>query len=300
MRSAPVPTPSVVIASKQPAAQLGACVDSLSSQCRALGAELVVARDPGAGPVDLGSIGVPVTVVTGPSGASIPVLRGLGLAASTGDPVALTEDHLLAAPDWLPQLIGALTPDWDVVGGGMVNAATGRLTDWAAYFSDYGFYSAARPNPPGGPPLLTAANIAYRRAVVADVARWAQEGAWENVVHDRLTAAGRRLRFVPTAQVRHLHHYRFGAFWRNRYQHGRDYARSRLEESPAARAGFRAVTAPALLPTLFWRIGVAAWREAPGAFLLASPLTAAFIGGWVVGEMAGYVGGLPRRDRMLR
>lgn len=287
------PRPSVVIASKQAAAQLETCLEALAAQGRVLDAEIVIARDPSAGPITgITDRFQELVVCWGRPGASIPELRGLGLAASTGDPVALTEDHLVPTPDWLPGLIQAVSQDWDVVGGGMANAARGRLIDWAAYFSDYGFYSVARPERPG-PPLLTAANIIYRRAVVGDVAKWAQEGAWENVVHDRLLAAGRRIRFERGARMLHVHRYRFRDFWRNRFQHGRDYAWSRLAEDPNARPWLRGLTAPALLPVLFGRIARASWREAPLAFWLAAPVTAALVGGWVVGEMVGYFGGRP-------
>jgi hypothetical protein len=279
--------PSVVVASRQPAGQLRACLDALAPQCRRAGAELVVARDPAAGPAgDLAG----ARLVEGPPGAAIPVLRGLGVAAAGGDPVALTEDHLVPADDWLERLLPAIPPDVEGAGGGMENAARGRLTDWAAYFADYGFYSRARPEP-AGPPLLTDANVAYRAAVAPLVAAWAGEGAWENVVHDRLAALGHRLVLTRGARVRHLHRYRVGPFLRNRFGHGFDYARSRLAEAPGTSRALRAATAPLLVPVLFARIARAAWREAPAAFWLAAPLTVAFLAGWAAGEAAGYLAG---------
>ena len=139
--------------------------------------------------------------------------------------------------------------------------------------------------------LLTAANVAYRRRVVPDVASWAAEGAWENVVHDRLAAAGARLRFEPTVRMLHEHGYRFREFLRNRFEHGRDYARSRLVEEPGTPALGRALTAPLLVPLLFLRIARASWQEAPAAFWLSAPLTLALLGAWAVGEAVGYLGG---------
>lgn len=284
--------PSAVVASRQSAAQLAACLEALAPQCARLGAELLVARDPAAGPIsDLRRRFPVMRVVEGPPGASIPVLRGLGLAAAAGDPVALTEDHLVPEPDWLERLFAALEPGVACAGGGMVNAATGRLADWAAYFSDYGFYSVARPDPPpGATPLLTDANVAYRSEVVADAAAWAAAGAWENVVHDRLAARGKRLVLAREARVGHLHRYRFGAFLRNRFEHGRDYARSRLAEDPHTSRLARALTAPLLVPVLFLRIARASWREAPAAFWASAPLTLVLLAGWAAGEASGYLG----------
>jgi hypothetical protein len=281
--------PSVVVASRQQLAQLAACLDALAPQCERLRAEVVVARDPAAGPLPDPPHGIPnLRVVSGPPGATIPLLRGLGLAASTGDPVALTEDHLVPADDWLDRLFAGFTPEVACVGGCMANVATGSVTDWAAYFADYGFYSVGRPDP-ADPPLLTDANVAYRRNVVAGVADWAMAGAWENVVHDRLLAQGHRTRLERAARVYHRHHYRFASFLRNRFEHGRDYATSRLAEAPGTNRLLRAASAPLLVPVLFARIARASWREAPTAWLAAAPVTLAFLAGWAAGEAVGYL-----------
>lgn len=278
-----------MVASRQSAEQLAACLEALAPQCQALHAELVVARDPAAGALgDLPDRFPAMRTVQGPPGASIPVLRGLGLAAAAGNPVALTEDHLVPAPDWLDRLLAAFRPGISFVGGALENDARGRLTDWAAYFADYGFYSAARPDP-AHPPLLTDANVAYRREVVAEVAAWCQAGAWENVVHDRLVAEGRGVAFARSARVRHRHRYRFGAFLRNRFEHGRDYARSRLVEQPGLSRVGRALSAPLLVPILFFRIARSSWREAPVAFAGASPMLLALLAGWAAGEAVGYL-----------
>jgi hypothetical protein len=174
----------------------------------------------------------------------------------------------------------------------MINRARGRLVDWAAYFSDYGFYSVARPEP-GERPLLTDANVAYRRAVVPMVAEWALGGAWENVVHDRLLAAGRTIRFERRARMQHDHRYRLGEFLRNRFGHGFDYARSRVAEDPGVSRWLRAATAPLLAPVLFARVARASWREAPAAFWASAPITSALLGACAVGEAAGYLAARP-------
>lgn len=286
---------SVVIASRQSADQLDRCLDALRAQCSDVGDEIVVARDPSAGPLSANALQYPgLVVVWSKPGASVPVLRGLGLAASTGDPVAVTEDHLVPGPDWLASLCRALEPGFAGVGGVLVNAARGRLLDWAAYFADYGFFSIGR-TIRSDPPLVTAANIGYRRAVVKDAAEWCQAGLWENVVHDRLVGAGQRIGFTRDAKVYHNHRYRFADFWRDRFEHGLDYARSRRAEHPEMNRWTRAIAAPMLLPVLFGRIARDAWREAPAQFWGAAPITVALVSGWVVGELVGYLGPGHRR-----
>jgi GT2 family glycosyltransferase len=176
----------------------------------------------------------------------------------------------------------------------MANARGSGPVSWGAYLSDYGFYSYARPADPRPVPLLTAATIAYSRRVVADVAQWCNEGAWENVVHDRLCEAGRRLQFAPEARVHHDHRYSVGGFCRDRYEHGWDYARARLTEEPGARRWVLLALTPLLPLVLIRRIGRAAGREDRGAFARALPVTMAFLCSWAAGEAAGYFRGALR------
>lgn len=221
--------------------------------------------------------------------ADIPELRGIGLKAAQGDWVALTEDHCVVASDWLQRLIQAGGPETVAVGGGMGNAQTRRAIDWAAYYSDYGFYDASRPR--GNQSLLTAANVVYRRSVVDEVAANALAGEWENVVHDKLAARGYELRFAPEAIVRQNRTYQFGEFLRDRFDHGRNYARYRLVREPA-RNRWLSVLACGPLPLLLtWRVGRLAGRGAPGAFCRALPWTISFLAAWSLGEAVGYASG---------
>ncbi len=154
------------------------------------------------------------------------------MAQASGDVVALTEDHCIADENWVEALTLSASGDADVVGGGMDNARRSRAVDWAAYFAEYGFFSPERPERAEGPPLLTGANVAYKRHVIADVIGWAQDGEWENVAHTRLVARGSMLRFARTAAIYQNQTYSVAAFCADRYEHGRDYARKRLVEDP--------------------------------------------------------------------
>jgi len=288
--------PSVVIASCRRLDLLWRLVASLEVECAELGAELVIAR---AGPPeDLAAIRrrLPrAVVVAAPPGCGIPRLRGLGLEAAHGDPVLLTEDHCVAGPGWIRALVERIAGGADVVGGGMANAPTSGPVAWAAYLADYGFYSYARPLEPRSPPLLTAANIAYARRVVADAADWSLQGAWENVVHDRLAQHGAVLHFAPGARVFHDHEYRLGSFWLDRYEHGWDYARARLTEEGGRGRWLHLLAAPILPVVLLRRIARAAGGENRAAFLRALPATVFLLYGWAAGEAVGYLRG-PLRE----
>jgi hypothetical protein len=288
----PASRPSVVIASCRHLDLLWRLVASIEVECAELGAELVIAR---AGtPEELAIIRrrLPrAVVVEAPPGCGIPRLRGLGLAAAHGDPVLLTEDHCVAGPGWIHALVERIAGGADVVGGGMANAPTSGAVAWAAYLADYGFYSHARPLESRHPPLLTAANIAYARRVVADVADWSLQGAWENVAHDRLGQQGAVLQFAPTARVFHDHEYRLGRFWLDRYEHGWDYARARLTEEGSQRRWLHLLVTPFLPLVLLRRIARAAGGENRAAFQRALPATVFLLYGWAAGEAIGYLRG---------
>jgi hypothetical protein len=229
-----------------------------------------------------------VRFVGAPVGATIPELRGIGLAEAEGEIVAVTEDHCIPARDWLAQLLTA-PAECDVVGGAMGNARHSRAVDWAAYFAEYGFF-ATRPAA-AGTPAITGANVAYRRPVIARVAALARTGEWENVVHDCLLAAGSKMTFLPNATVLQNDTYRFWDFCRNRYGHGRDYARRRLVDEPRFQRWVLFATTPLLPFLLTLRVARAAAHVDRAAFARALPVTFLFLGAWAAGEAAGYWAG---------
>jgi len=183
-----------------------------------------------------------------------------------------------------------MTGDVAVVGGSMGNARPARAIDAGAFFAEYGFFGPRRhAGQPGAAPLITGANVAYRRGVLSDVAAWASAGAWEDVVHGRLAAQGVRFRVVPDAMVLQNLEYTLGGFCRDRFDHGHDYAVVRTAEVGWLRRLALAAGTAALPPLLGWRVWRSAGRATPGAFLRALPFTLIFLGAWAMGEAAGYL-----------
>ncbi|MCM2270757.1 MAG: hypothetical protein NDJ75_11695 [Thermoanaerobaculia bacterium] len=289
------PALSAALASLRPRAVAEPALQALARQCEALGAELVVARRPLAADESwLGQVAPAARVVRCPADADVPRLRGAALAAARGEWVALTEDCCVAAPDWLQRIAEATASDREMVGGVVRNGSTARALDWGAYFSDWGFYGEAR-SVAGRPPVATCANVAYRRPLVARLARWASEGAWENVLHERLHAAGGRYAAAPAAVVRHHLTHRFAAVLGDRFAHGRDFARARSGGLGRGARGLRALLAPALPPLLAWRVWRSSGRQTPIAYARAFAHTLAFLAAWSCGEAVGYLRGAPRR-----
>ena len=291
-RRGAMPTISVVVASCRTPALLDACLESLRGQCDQMGAQLIVARAASAGDVSaLAKLYPGVEFIEAPGGASIPELRGLGMAHAAGDIVALTEDHCVADEHWLETIAQQARDGAQVIGGGMGNAQRSRAIDWAAYFSEYGFFAPGRPTTENAVPLLTGANVAYSRDVIHDVIAWAQQGEWENVAHDRLFARGSVLRFARTAAISQNQQYAFRSFCHDRYEHGRDYARKRLAEEPRARRWILFAATPLLPAVLSWRVARAVGSAQRKPFLRALPVTFMFFASWALGEAVGYLRG---------
>jgi GT2 family glycosyltransferase len=292
------PTISVVIASCREPRLLEDCLRSILPQAAICAAEVVVAR---AGePDDLSALVErypSVRFVEAPAGSGIPELRGLGMKNADGDIVALTEDHCVATPDWLDQLVRAQRGGADVAGGSMDNAQRARAIDWAAYFAEYGFFAGGTGKAAPGPEQpITGANVTYSRRVLSDVVRLAGMGEWENVAHDQLAAQGRSLRFVREATIAQNQNYHFWSFCRDRYEHGVSYARRRLVDRGGGRRLDYALGSFALPSVLLLRVARAVNPRHRWDFVRALPFTFAFLTAWSVGEAVGYLrgGALPR------
>jgi hypothetical protein len=268
---------------------------ALLDQCARARAELIVARDDDEEGLESVAQAYPtVHLVPVKRGATIPELRGAGMREATGDIVMLTEDHCVPGPQWVEELCVGVDQVAEIAGGGMDNAQRKRAVDWAAYFSEYGLFATTRSDT-SGDMQLTGANVAYRRSIVGDVVAWASAGEWENVAHERLRARGSSLHFVESAPVYQNKSYEFWDFCRDRYEHGRDYARTRLVEQKGARRWLLTAITPLLPLVIVSRVARAAAPTRWGAVIRALPVTLAFVSAWSVGEAVGYIRGPAER-----
>ncbi|HEV8612590.1 MAG TPA: glycosyltransferase [Gemmatimonadales bacterium] len=285
------PSFSVVVASFRRLDLLSECLESLRPQCAQHGAELILARadrEPGA---ELARVAHGCRVIAAPAGAGVPELRGIGLAQAGGEWIAITEDHCVAAPDWLAALLAAPHREVEVLGGRMGNARRERGIDCGAFFAEYGFYGA---RPVKGAPLITQANAAYHRSLVSEVAEWARAGSWENVIHERLYLAGHRFQLVPGARIRQNLSYGLGAFCRDRFAHGRAYATTRAGSLSAVRRLLLFLGTPALPAVLALRIYRCVDPDERRYWMRGLPTMLLFLSAWALGEAAGYLRGAAR------
>lgn len=282
---------SVAVASCRDIRLLSELLDSVVPQCRRLGAELIVARTGSQRDSDSTAVveASGCRIVWCPVDATIPHLRGAALAVASGDWVALTEDNCIVDPGWLDRLQARATAGVQVVGGSMANARPGRGIDCGAAFAEYGFFGPLRTPVNGSAPLVTGANVMYHKSIVAQVAGWAANGDWEDVIHGRLFHQGASFAVASDAIALQNLRYRLGDFCRDRYEHGRDYARVRARDASLASRLLFLFATPLLPALLAARIWGSAGRATPTQFVRALPWTLAFLAAWSAGEAVGYV-----------
>jgi len=204
-----MPVVSVVIAARDAAATIDACLAALAAQTYAA-REVLVVDDGSTDDTAARARAAGVRVLDG-QGRGASAARNLGIRAAAGRYVAFTDADCTPPPHWLARLVMVLdTTTADGVGGGQRNVFPPEAGDaeafdaffrLAAVMSDYTRDS-------GGVREVAhnaSCNSAYRRDVLLALGGFA-EGMWpgEDVDLDiRLRAAGGRLLFVPDATVAH-------------------------------------------------------------------------------------------------
>jgi GT2 family glycosyltransferase len=206
------PVASILIPTRGRPEYLDVCLRSIAPPAVVAGAELLVISD--GGDAATRSVaerhGARVIELTGAHGAN--AARNAGVAASTGDPVVLIDDDVLAPAGWLPAILDGVReyPDHDVFGGPIRADLGGR-----------GPRSCGREKPPittldlgdddCDAELVWSANMVIRRRALARVGPFdesiygrGEEEDWER----RYRALGGRIRYLARAG---LHHRRSGA-----------------------------------------------------------------------------------------
>ena len=223
--------------------------------------------------------------------ATIPEMRAAAFDASTSEAVAVIEDHVIVPKGWANALLQAMNGSRRVVGGSVENAATDRLSDWAAFLCEYSH--CINPLPSGPTSWLTGNNVVYPRALLHEFRHVIAEGAWENRLHDAMRDAGVALVCHPEIVVGHKKHFSVGEYLGQRYLYARSYAGARVKGRPLGPRLAYAAAAFALPPLLLWRTvsRVVSKRRHMGHLVLSLPLLALFVCAWAAGEVIGYARG---------
>jgi glycosyltransferase involved in cell wall biosynthesis len=232
-----------------------------------------------------------VRILPVPSNATIPQMRAVAFAASTADAVAVIEDHVIVPRGWAEALLSTMNGSRRVVGGSVENAASEKLSDWAAFLCEYSH--CINPLPSGPSPWLTGNNVVYPKTLLNEFRDVIAEGAWENRLHDAMRAKGVALICHPEIVVGHKKHFSVSEYLGQRYLYARSYAGARVQGRSLGPRLAYAAAAFALPPVLLWRTvsRVVSKRRHVGHLVRSLPLLALFVCAWAAGEVVGYARG---------
>lgn len=227
-------------------------------------------------------------------GALVPELWRDGIDAAAGRMVALTISPMRPAPDWVARIRERLAED-DVVAGAIEPGEGLRIVDWAEYFCRYA--RDMLPFPRRENAEIPGDNCAYRRELLERTHDLYRDGFWEPEVNRELRAAGIRLWHDPDVVVYQGRSAGFGAFFRQRLDHGRAYGRQRGARFGAGRnvAGVALVLVVPFVLVARTAREVFSRRRCRGRFLAALPVLLAFDVAWALGEARGQLDALRRR-----
>lgn len=277
---------SIVIAAWNGPALLEQCLESLLAQARE--SEVLVVSNFDTEPFH----GLPgLRYIRMPANTTVPKLRTEGIRQSTGEIVALAEDHCTFAADWCAELLKAHEQSYPVIGGAVENGESQSALSWAVYFYDYSrFMLPLRAGPVGA---LSGNNVSYKRAVLVEAEPAFHDGLVEPFTHGELLKRGHKLYLAPTLVVYHQKRYRARDVIRQAYHLARDFAGTRVQWAPVGRQTAFIVGSLALPVLLPVRILVRVLRKGRmAAELLRSSLYLALLTtSWSWGEFCGYTAG---------
>jgi hypothetical protein len=282
------PALSVVVPSVNGWSDLSGCLAALAAQDAGVAIEVLVADRVGESVREPLRRSFPqVRLIAAATATTIPELRALAMDVARGRVVGVIEDHVLVPPDWARRMLAEQAAGADVVGGSVVNAATERLVDRAAFLCEYS--QSLRP-PEGPADWVTGNNVTYRTALLTSHRAAWHAGRWENHLHDELRRDGVVLVSRPAISVGHKMHYTVGSYLHQRYLYSRSYAGMLARGAGPARRLAMGLASFALPPVLLARILSRVWAspEHRADLLRSLPLQALFTVGWAAGEVAGW------------
>jgi len=280
---------SIVIAAWNGSASLERCLRSLGGEGRAADTEVIVAAN--FEPERLAAEFPFVSWIQMPPATTVPELRTAGIFRSTGEIVAVAEDHCTFGERWCTELKKAHESDHAVVGGAVENASTQRALDWAVYFLDYGKFMP--PMRAGVVRALSGVNVSYKRPALMEVESSFRGGFHEAITHAEIVKRGGALYLAPAMVVYHYKNYKTTPAMALAYHLGRSYAGKRVSGASALRRGLFVLGSPLLTVLLPGRViaGILRKRRHIAALARALPHLLALTSSWAWGEFRGYLAG---------
>lgn len=220
--------------------------------------------------------------------------RAVGVNLARGCIVAITEDYAVPSADWCQQILAAHEQPYAVIGGA-INNGVDRAMNWALYYCDFGRYGS--PLRCGAAQYASDVNIAYKREALMAVREVWQDAYRETVVNWTLRARGEKIFLDPRMMVeQHRPPVTLGEAYRERIEWGRMFAETRVLTGSLRRRVLYTLGVLLLPPLLTMRVLRHMLRQRRSLKQIATslPLVAFLLSGWAVGELLGYLTGLPK------
>jgi hypothetical protein len=220
--------------------------------------------------------------------------RAAGLAAASGDIIAIIEDRGIPDADWAATVDRLHREHDHAVIGGAVECGIDRNLNWAVYFCDFSRYQL--PFQAGSRSYVTDVNIAYKRAPLMAVRELWDGRYHETTVNWALTRSGQKLFLSPEMVVRQVREdITLSRVLHERSDWGRLFAYTRARECTNLKRIGYGLLSPLLPLQLFIRHALTQLKKRIrlGKFVLASPLVMLLLVFWSLGEMRGYLTGRP-------
>jgi hypothetical protein len=286
--SAPAAAISVVVPSVNGWADLDRCLAALERERDATPLEAVVPERCGALVRDAAARRYPwARIMPVPATTTIPQMRALAFREATAPVVAVIEDHVIVPEGWAEAMIRAIMSGARVVGGGLVNAATERTVDWAAWLCEYNHLAV--PMASGAVDAMHGNHTAYDRTLLSEFRAVAESGRWEDALHAAMREKGITLCARPDIVAGHRKHYTVTEYTTQRFLYSRAYAAMRTASVGIGRRFLYGAAGFALPPVLFVRIVTRVWKGGlyRSHLVPSLPLLALFVCSWGLGEVAG-------------
>lgn len=216
--------------------------------------------------------------------------RAAGLAAATGDIIAILEDRGHPAPDWARTVIRLhATTGLNVIGGAIDCAEPVSLLNWAFWVTDFGRYG--RPFDSGPAEWVSDVNVTYSREALEATRHLWRDRFHEPVVNWHLISLGEELLLSNELVVNHVRPpVTLARLLPERFHWGRLFGNIRARHFTPMQRLFYIALSPLIPPSLWLRHGLTQARKGKGArYILALPYIVILTIAWTLGEVWGYV-----------
>ena len=218
--------------------------------------------------------------------------RNLGVEKAKSEILIFTDPDIVAAPDWLENLLKKHSE----TRGPVVGAIDSLQRSWLETGIHIAKFDLWLPgggdrNVPVGP---TANFLCPRPLLVQAGGFEGQEMIGDTLLSWELLRRGRLLQFAPDAVVHHDHRSTFSEFLRERFVRGADFARLRMRSFAWQPARIFLTLLVSIVPLRLAKLTARSFicgarARCPGACLRASPVIISGHAAWLAGEIFQYV-----------